>query len=197
MTSLTPTIQAKSNQMNAEDLLGGPRTVTVTRVDVDTTSEAQPVAIHFEGDNGKPFKPCKTVRRILVKIWGDDSANFPGRSMTLYNDPEVTYGGMKVGGIRVSHASHIDETQTFYLARARGKKAEIKVKPLQSKPSPRDIAERIKEAMRGKTCMSDLQALIDHSATKKAVNDLPFDLQAELESARQEVMAQFETENAA
>ncbi|WP_420003223.1 hypothetical protein [Arenibacterium sp. LLYu02] len=67
MTSILHTIAAKSDQMNAEDLIGGPRTVFVTGVKVNT-SEDQPVWIHFEGDNGKPYKPCKTMRRLLIRV---------------------------------------------------------------------------------------------------------------------------------
>lgn len=133
MTSLLPTIEAKSDQLNADDLIGGPRTVTVTKVNVNT-SEDQPVWISFEGDNGKPFKPCKTVRRLLIQVWGDNAEHYPGRSMTLYLDPNVKYGGMAVGGIRVSHVSHIDEPRRFFLAETRGKKRQHTVEPLIVSP---------------------------------------------------------------
>lgn len=129
MTSLLPTIEAKSDQLNAEDLIGGPRTIRVTGVKVSAT-EDQPVWIYFEGDNGKPFKPCKTVRRLLVRVWGDDSTAYAGRSMTIYLDQSVKYGGMAVGGIRVSHVSHIDAPKKFFLTETRGKKREVIVKPL-------------------------------------------------------------------
>lgn len=144
-SSLLPTIQAKSDQLNAEDLIGGPRTVTVTGVKI-TESDGQPVWIGFEGDNGKPFKPCKTVRRLLVRVWGDDSTVYAGRSMTLYLDPEVKYGGMKVGGIRVSHVSHIDGPQSFFLTETRGKKRQITVKPL-ARPEPQRIPQEPEPAV--------------------------------------------------
>lgn len=140
MTSLLPTIQAKSDQLNADDLIGGPRTVTVTRVKVNT-SDDQPVWIFFEGDDGKPFKPCKTVRRLLIQVWGDNADEYAGRSMTLFLDPNVKYGGMAVGGIRVSHVSHIDGPRKFFLAETRGKKKQHTVHPIKAQPRQQMPAE--------------------------------------------------------
>lgn len=135
MTSLLPTIEAKSDQLNADDLIGGPRTIKVTRVKVNT-SDDQPVWVYFDGDNNKPFKPCKTVRRLLIQVWGDDADQYAGRSMTIYLDPSVKYGGMAVGGIRVSHASNLDAPRKFFLAETRGKKRQHTVHPLQESAQP-------------------------------------------------------------
>lgn len=140
MTSILHTIAAKSDQLNAEDLVGGPRTVRITNVRVKS-SEDQPVLIHFEGDNGKPFKPCKTMRRLLIQVWGDDSAHYPGRALTLYLDPNVKYGGMMVGGIRISHMSHLDQPRSFFLTETRGKKKQHTVKPIQIEQPPAQTPE--------------------------------------------------------
>jgi hypothetical protein len=130
-------IEARSDQLNADDLLDGPRTITITRVS-GTGNGEQPVAVHYEGENGRPFMPCKTVRRIMVGAWGKDAAQYVGRSMTLYRDPAVAFGGMQVGGIRVSHMSHIDGEKTLALQVTRGRKAPFKVLPLAMKPQPAD-----------------------------------------------------------
>jgi len=126
-------IAARSDQMNADDLLDAPRTITVTKVSASPDSAEQPVSIHYEGDQGKPFKPCKTVRRILVGVWGKDASQYVGRSMTLYRDPTVAFGGMQVGGIRVSHMSHMNGEKTVALMVTRGRKAPFKVLPLATK----------------------------------------------------------------
>lgn len=129
MTDLSKTIAPKSDQLNADDLLAGPRTIRVSRVSgVDDT--AQPILINFDGDNGKPYKPCLSMRRVLVMVWGPDGAEYPGRSMTLFNDPNVTFGGIRVGGIRISHMSHIDRRQSLMLTTTRGKRGEYTVEPL-------------------------------------------------------------------
>lgn len=130
MTDLTSTIEARSDQLNADDLMGGPRTVTITKVSANTSSTEQPIAINYEGDNKKPFFPCKTVRRLLVSVWGSNGADYVGRSMTLYRDPSVKWGGLEVGGIRVSHVSNIDTPITIALTATRGSKKPFTVRPL-------------------------------------------------------------------
>lgn len=128
-------VEAKSDQLNADDLIGAPRTITITRV-VGCDGE-QPIAIHYEGDGGKPFKPCKTMRRVLLAVWGRNAAEYPGRSMTLYRDDAVTFGGLAVGGIRISHMSQIDKDVVVVVMKTKGKKAGITIKPLRvEKPAP-------------------------------------------------------------
>jgi len=122
---------AKSDQLNADDLIAGPRTITITGVRANEGSPEQPVSISFEGDSGKPYKPCKSMRRAMVHLWGPDTKNYIGRSMTLYCDPNVMFGGMKTGGIRISHMSHIDAPQTIALTATRARRAPFTVQPLQ------------------------------------------------------------------
>lgn len=130
MTDLSTTLDAKVDQLTADELMGGPRNITVTRV-TGSDDPQQPIAIHFEGDNGKPFKPCLTMRRLLVKVWGPDGSKYVGRSMTVYRDPTVAFGGLTVGGVRVSHVSDISEKITVALTKTRGKKAPVVVQPLK------------------------------------------------------------------
>lgn len=125
---LTDTIVPKSDQLNAEDLLTGPRTFTVA--DVKKGSAEQPVDIHLVEFPGRPFRPSKTVRRILVAAWGPNADAYAGRRMTLYRDPAVKFGGMDVGGIRVSHLSHIDKPLSVALTVTRGKRQPYTVQPL-------------------------------------------------------------------
>lgn len=130
VTDLRPTIVPKSDQLNAEQLLGGPMTVTITDVGVSSSPE-QPVTVHYEGENGRPFKPCKTMRKLMVFAWGPDGTEWAGKSMTLYNDPAVKFGGDEVGGIRISHMSHIPKAIEVSLTSTRGKKALYRVALLE------------------------------------------------------------------
>lgn len=125
---LTESIAPKSDQLNAEDLLSGPRTVQVESV--TKGSSEQPVNFHLVEFPGRPFRPSKTVRRIIVHIWGKESSAYLGRRMTLYRDPEIMFGGQKVGGIRISHMSHIGKPETVMLTVTRGKRAPYTVDPL-------------------------------------------------------------------
>ena len=121
-------VEAKSDQLNSDDLIGGPRTITVRKV-TGNDSE-QPVSIYFDGDNNKPFKPCKTIRRVLLAIWGRNAADYVGRSMTIYRDDSVTFGGLATGGIRISHMSGIEKETVVVVMKTKGKKAPFKVFPL-------------------------------------------------------------------
>ena len=126
ISDLTPTIKPKSDQLNADDLLTGPMNVTITNIKSGPTD--QPVHIHIEGQ--QPYKPCKTMRRVLITAWGSDGKAWIGKSMTLYCDPTVKFGGIALGGIRISHLSHIDQTLNMMLTATRGRKTQVVVKPL-------------------------------------------------------------------
>jgi hypothetical protein len=128
---LRPTIIPKSDQLNAEQLLGGPMTVTVTDVKLGS-GEEQPVVVHYVGEAGRPFKPCKTMRKVLIHAWGADGRQWAGRSMTLYNDQAVKFGGEDVGGIRISHLTDIERDIKVSLTSTRGKKAKYEIRKLTS-----------------------------------------------------------------
>lgn len=126
---LTDTIAPKSDQLNADDLMSGPRTFTIQ--EVRSGSAEQPVAVRLvEFPDGRPFYPCKSMRRVMVAAWGADASTYTGRRLTLYRDEKVRFGGQDVGGIRISHMSHIDKQLTLALTVTRGKRAPYVVKPL-------------------------------------------------------------------
>lgn len=134
---MTDSIAPRSDQMNAEDLLSGPRTFTIREVRKGASAE-QPIDVHLvEFPEGRPFKPSKTVRRIMVAAWGRDASTYAGRRLTLYRDPAVRFGGMDVGGIRVSHMSDIKKPLTIALMVTRGKRAPYVVQPLADATAPR------------------------------------------------------------
>lgn len=107
MTDITEALQAKSDQLNAADIMGCDLCIKIRAVDVKKGE--QPVSVYFDGDNNKPWKPSKGMLRILATAWGVDSANWIGKSALLYFEPTVTYGGKEVGGIRIKALSDIDE----------------------------------------------------------------------------------------
>ena len=143
-------VAPRSDQMNADDLMSGPRTVRITKVS-GTGNGDQPVAVHFEGDEGRPFKPCKSMRRVMVAAWGREAAQYVGRSMTLYRDPKVAFGGMEVGGIRISHMSHIEKRLDLALTVTKAKRAPYRVEVLKQdgpdiEAGVRALIEQINEA---------------------------------------------------
>jgi len=123
---ITRAMQAKSDQLNAEDLLGGPRTIKIT----GGVEREGKIRLSFEGDNGRPWVLSKTAVRILAACWGMDPSKWIGLSCTVYNDESVVYGGKEVGGIRVSHVEGIQAPRTLNLTVTRGKKKEHVIQPL-------------------------------------------------------------------
>ena len=134
---ITESLAANSAQQNYDEYLAGPKTVTVAEVTQGTAE--QPVNVELVEFPGKPFKPAKSVRRVLAAAWGTDASKWTGRRLTIYGDPSVRYGGKEVGGLRVSHVSHIDKPITVALTVTRGKRAPFTVQPLPDAPAPPPI----------------------------------------------------------
>lgn len=162
ISDLRSTIIPKSDQLNAEQLLTGPITITVT--EVSTGNDEQPVSIHYEGESGRPYKPCKTMRKVLILAWGEDGREWAGKSMTLYCDPSVRFGGVDVGGIRISHMSHIDREKKLSLTATRGKKAVHTIQLLEVGPSL-DVVLSAIDAATGKEGMAKAKALAEKLAS--------------------------------
>jgi len=137
MTDLSHTITPKSDQLNADDMIAGPKTIKITAVSAVPSSSEQPVAISFSGDDGKPYKPCKSMRRVMVALWGADGSKYVGRSMTLFRDPSVKWGGIEVGGIRISHMSDIDADVSMALTETRAKRSKYTVRKLTTAQAPK------------------------------------------------------------
>ena len=147
---LSSTIVADSTQVNAEDLLGGPRTVTITGV--KQGSADQPVNIELAEIPDRVYRPGKSMRRVLVAAWGPDSSAYVGRRMTLYCDPTVKWAGQEVGGVRIKAMSHITGELKVALTVTRGTKKPFVVQPLPDAPdvippSTKDQQQRIRDLL--------------------------------------------------
>lgn len=157
---LTDTITPKSDQINADDLMSGPRTFTIT--DVSKTGFAdQPVDVFLaEFPKGRPFKPSKSMRRVMVAAWGPWADKYVGRRLTLYRDPSIRFGGQEVGGIRISHMSHIAKRLTLALTVTRGKRSPYVVEPLPddaptAAPASPDLLADLTETLQRKGIAED------------------------------------------
>ena len=137
---VTPFLSAKSDQLNADDLVGGPITVRVIAARITGGTE-QPVTVEIDGGH-RPWKPCKTTMRVLAALWGSAPSAWGGRTIRLYRDPSVKYGGVEVGGIRISGMSHIDGPKKITLAASKKSKVEHRIDVLKAEqPKPRDAQQ--------------------------------------------------------
>jgi hypothetical protein len=167
ISNLNDTIIPKSDQLNSEQLLSG--SITVKIVGVTRGSAEQPVIINYEGDNGRPYKPCKSMRKVMIFAWGEDGNKWIGRSMTLFNKTDVRFGGVEVGGIRISHMSDIERDISVSLTATRGKKEPHIIKKL-SLVFPHPLTRKLSSDER-ELCVKDMKAAPDLSALQQAVKD--------------------------
>jgi len=148
ISNLSDTIIPKSDQLNADQLLGASMTIRVTGVKRGSGDD-QPVIVSYEGDNGRPWKPCKSARKVLIFAWGEDGSQWVGRMATLYNKKDVKFGGIEVGGIRISHLSHIKADIALSLNSTRGKKEPLVVKRLDASDPVQASRVKMDAAARG------------------------------------------------
>lgn len=158
---LTRTIEADSTQVNADELTDIPRIVTITAV--TKGSADQPVNIELAEYPGKAYRPCKSMRRVLVQCWGPDASTYIGRRLAIYNDRSVRWGGQAVGGVRIKALSHIDKPITLALTVTRGRRAPHTVEPLaiEYQPIPESFAAKIRA---GGITAEDRQKAADYLA---------------------------------
>lgn len=128
---ISDTLAPDSAQLDAVDLLGGEQTFRIEKVSKGPAD--QPVQIHL-ADFPRPWRPGKSMRRVLVACWGPDASVYVGRSVTLFCDNTVVFGGAAVGGTRIRALSHIDEPKKVPLLISKGRSAMFTVQPLTDSP---------------------------------------------------------------
>ena len=131
---LTDSIAPKSDQLDAIELLSGPRIFTIEKVSAHNAE--QPFNFHLAGFP-RVWRPGKSMRRVIVAAWGSSAANYVGKQVELYCDPSVQFGNDLVGGTRISRMSGIDKPLKLPLLIKRGKSAVFTVNPLpEIAPAP-------------------------------------------------------------
>ena len=177
MLDVSSTILSKSDQLNASDLIGNEMILTVSNVNL-VSSPDQPMVINWEGDEGRAYKPCKSMRRVLVGLWGKDASQWIGRSIGVYNEPTVKWAGKEEGGIRIKSLSHIDKNKSVTTSESKHKKTTYLISALQVEKKQRPVwpddkfkeqLPRIKAAIEGGT--STAEKIITSYMTKADLTD--------------------------
>ncbi|MFE4229167.1 hypothetical protein ACFRJ8_14910 [Arthrobacter sp. NPDC056886] len=165
---LTESIAPKSDQLNADDLMAGPVTVTIR--EVAKGSPEQPVDVHLVEFPGRAYRPSKSMRRVLVSAWGAEASTYAGHRITLFRNPEITFGRDKVGGIEISHLSHIPKPLTVALTATRGKRKNFTVAPL-AEVAKRDFLAEAEAANGDKATLRALWTAAKSAGEPQAVLD--------------------------
>ena len=132
------TAEPRSDQWNADDFLSGPRTFTIAGAKEGAAEQKYDIQLAGEA---RAWRPPLTMIRVLLKAWGDESDAWVGRRVTLFQDPTVKFGREVLGGIRISHLSHIDGTLNVKVTTTRGKRETVTVEPLVEAPRRDWLAE--------------------------------------------------------
>ena len=172
---ITDTLAPKSDQLDAVDLLGGPRTFTIA--EVTRGNDEQPVQIRL-AEFPRVWRPGKSMRRVLAAAWGPKAETWTGRRVTLYCDPAVKFGGEAVGGTRISHLSHIDGPKKVPLLVTKGRSAVFTVQPLKDAPPPPAAMS-----------LEDVAATTDTDTLRTAWQGSPPDVRAAIEARVAEIAA--------
>jgi len=145
---ITDALAPNSDQLDAVELVN-PRTFMIDAGSRLGQRDGKTVAEIRLVDFPRVWRPSKGMLDVLAKCWGTDAKQWVGRRVTVYNDPEVMFGRDKVGGIRISHLSHIDKAQAPSIrASGAGRKQSWRVEPLpdatpatpaQPEPSAEDV----------------------------------------------------------
>lgn len=162
---ISDTLEPNSDQLDAIELIGGPRTFTIESV--SRGNAEQPVQIHL-AEFPRPWRPGKSMRRVLVACWGPDASAYVGRRVTLYCDETIRFGAEVVGGTRIRALSHIDKRKQVPLLISRGKSAMYTVEPLTEPPAtatarPEPTAEQVAAA----TDLDELKAMWRASSAER------------------------------
>lgn len=168
MTDIRHILEAKSDQLNAVDIMGSEKIITITSVEV--TKDL--ITVHYDGEGKKPWKiGNKTVPRILDRIWDakGETDVWVGKTVAVHYDPTVVYAGEAVGGIRPHAASHIDSKQIVKTREMRGNKLKgFEILPLRLEAVKGSATPRVVEfSMEGyERVINSIVAMTDPEAMK-------------------------------
>lgn len=153
MLDLTKALAPKSDQLDFADLDGlPPQVFTITDVKENNSELAEQQQQHVNirlAEFPRVWRPSKGMLRVLADNWGKNVADWAGRKVELYGDPEVYVGREKRGGTRISRLSHITKRKTTLINPRGGKGAYWSVDPLPDAPTPptADLATRKSKAL--------------------------------------------------
>lgn len=155
------TAEPRSDQINSDDFIGSAQTYTIANVRVGSAEQKYDIELAEIKD--KAWRPPLTMLRLLMHAWGDESDDWIGRRVTLYRDESVRFGSDAVGGIRISHMSHLPggKPLTVKLTKTRGRKQNYTVEPLPDAPPPivDDEATEFEARITASATLADLDAI--------------------------------------
>jgi len=167
---LTQSIEPRSDQINADDLIGSPQTYTIR--EVRQGAAEQPFDFMLV-ETDRAYRPSKTMRRLIVAAWGSEASAYAGRRLTLYREPSIRFGKDIVGGIRISHMSHIAKRVEEKFQTTRGKRETFVVDPLPDASATPSLDGLDADALRAmwKTASPEVRKAIEARVAELAATE--------------------------
>jgi hypothetical protein len=129
-------VTIKSDRLNYENFIMGAKEFTISKLAKKTDQGKARLLIYFEGHEATPYWPSLGMIKCLSSPegWGDAPfADWIGRRMTLFGEPTVVYAGKEIGGIQISHISHIKGEYSTKITLRRGMRIDFTIEPLATK----------------------------------------------------------------
>lgn len=126
-------VTIKSDRLNYENFIMGAKEFTIAKLAKKTDQGKARLLIYFEGYESTPYWPSLGMIKCLSSPdgWGEvPFSDWIGRRMTLFGEPTVVYAGKEIGGIQISHISHIKAEYSTKITLRRGMRIDFTIEPL-------------------------------------------------------------------
>lgn len=126
-------VKIKSDRLNYEDFIMGPQDFTIARLGKKIDQGTPRLLMFFEGREETPYWASKGMLKCLSNPegWGESEfSEWIGRKVRLFGEPTVVYAGKEIGGIQISHISHIKEAYSTKITLRRGVRIDYVIEPL-------------------------------------------------------------------
>lgn len=140
-------VKIKSDRLNYEDFIMGPQDFTIARLGKKIDQGNPRLLMFFEGREETPYWASKGMLKCLSNVdgWGESEfSEWVGRKVRLFGEPTVVYAGKEMGGIQISHISHIEKEFTTKITLRRGLRVDFTIYPLIEEALPAYCPQKFK-----------------------------------------------------
>ena len=134
-------VKIKSDRLNFEDFIMGSQEFTISKLGRKVDQGNVRLLMIFEGRESTPYWVPKGMVKCLSNPegWGESEfSEWIGRKVRLFGEPTVVYAGKELGGIRISHISHIAAPYSTKITERRGVRIDYVISPLEEVMYPVD-----------------------------------------------------------
>jgi hypothetical protein len=127
-------VKIKSDRLNFEDFIMGSQDFTIAKLGRKVDQGNVRLLMIFEGREATPYWVPKGMVKCLSNPegWGESEfSEWIGRKVRLFGEPTVVYAGKELGGIRISHISHITAPYSTKITERRGVRIDYVISPLE------------------------------------------------------------------